>query len=168
MPPKIEGMPKHLTLLLHGENKLDDESIALVGNGLAHEQYLLGESFPLAGALAGPESDNLQRICIEPVHLHATRDHLVLLQLDPFQIAQEDLSQMMNEASAMFSEEGLGPLTQVAPFQWLGKTEGFKTLHTHSAAQAQGRNIDWWLPKDTRVVGLAERWRQIQNEVQMR
>ena len=86
MPPKIEGMPKHLTLLLHGENKLDDESIALVGNGLAHEQYLLGESFPLAGALAGPESDNLQRICIEPVHLHATRDHLVLLQLDPFQI----------------------------------------------------------------------------------
>jgi hypothetical protein len=168
MPPKIEGMPKHLTLLLHGENKLDDESIALVGNGLAHEQYLLGESFPLAGALAGPESDNLQRICIEPVHLHATRDHLVLLQLDPFQIAHEDLSQLMNEASAMFSEEGLGPLTQVAPFQWLGKTEGFKTLHTHSAAQAQGRNIDWWLPKDTRVVGLAKRWRQIQNEVQMR
>jgi hypothetical protein len=45
MPPKIEGMPKHLTLLLHGENKLDDESIALVGNGLAHEQYLLVSHF---------------------------------------------------------------------------------------------------------------------------
>jgi hypothetical protein len=35
-------------------------------------------------------------------------------------------------------------------------------------AQAKGRNIDWWLPKDTVVPGLAKRWRKIQNEIQMR
>lgn len=169
MPPKIGVMPKHLTFLLDGEDELDHESAQFAAHGLPHELYLLGQSFALGAALAGKQAlgqDEL--ICIEPIHLHATRDHLVLLQLDAFNIAADDLKQLMNEASAVFMDEGLGPLTQVTPFQWLGKTEFFKTLHTHSAAQAQGRNIDWWLPKDTKELGLAKRWRRIQNEVQMR
>ncbi len=169
MPPKIGGMVKQLILLLHGEDRLEEETASLAGHGLAHEQYLIGKSFPLGAALAGQLSDpNQVLMCIEPVHLHATRDHLVLLQLEPFHVPNHDIEQLMNEASSIFIEEGLGPLIQVAPFQWLGKTEVFKTLHTHSALQAQGRNIDWWLPKDTKEIGLAKRWRKIQNEVQMR
>lgn len=168
MPPKIGVMVKHLTLLLHGEDRLEEETTNLAGNGLAHEQYLVGQSFPLGAALAEPTSTPDQvLICVEPVHLHATRDHLVLLQLEPFQIPHHEIEQLMNEASAIFIEEGLGPLSQATEFQWIGITEVFKTLHSHSAAQAQGRNIDWWLPKDTQQIGLAKRWRKIQNEVQM-
>lgn len=169
MPPKIVVMPKHLTLLLHGDDQINDESSAQAGNGLPHELFLLGRSFPLAAALADQQFNSGDMlICIEPIHLHATRDHLVLLGLDPFKVLQADLEVLMNEASAIFIEEGLGPLIQVAPFQWLGKTDVFNSLHTHSTAQAQGRNIDWWLPQDNGELGLAKRWRKIQNEVQMR
>ena len=169
MPPKIGGMSKHLTLLLHSDDQLEDDPTHMLGNGLAHEQYLIGKSFPLAAAMLGEHSEENETLfCIEPVHLHATRDHLVLLQLNAFHVSDKEIGQLMQEASLLFSEEGLGSLTQVAPYQWFGKSELFKTLHTHSPAQAQGRNIDWWLPRDTTELGLAKRWRRVQNEVQMR
>jgi len=101
MPPKIEGMPKHLTLLLHSDDQLEDDPAHMLGNGLAHEQYLIGKTFPLAAALFGEHSgENETLFCIEPVHLHATRDHLVLLQLNAFHVSDKEIEQLMQEVSA--------------------------------------------------------------------
>jgi hypothetical protein len=50
---------------------------------------------------------------------------------------------------------------------WLFRAENFKSLKTSSVHLAKGRNIDVWMPKDTDQVGVAKKWRQLQNEIQM-
>jgi hypothetical protein len=162
-------MTTYLTILLDGEDQFTHESQELQPKALPHERYLIGESFPLAAAL-NPHVNNPQHalLCIEPIHLHATRDHLVLLPLHEISIPAGDVETLMKEASAVFHEAGLGPLLQIDLNRWICDAQMFSSLYTHSLAQASGRNIDWWLPKDTTELGLAKRWRKIQNEIQMR
>jgi hypothetical protein len=53
------------------------------------------------------------------------------------------------------------------PHHWFINPAHFASLATHSVDQAHGRNIDWWLPRDTTEVGRARAWRKLQNEIQM-
>jgi hypothetical protein len=50
---------------------------------------------------------------------------------------------------------------------WFILAGPFASLATHSIDQAHGRNIDWWMPRDTNEVGVAKLWRKLQNEIQM-
>ena len=64
MPPKIGGMtqksaqaqntkgqPRRLTLMLTGEDVLDEQGENQARQGLPHERYLLGDKVPLAPIL---------------------------------------------------------------------------------------------------------------------
>jgi len=53
------------------------------------------------------------------------------------------------------------------PSYWFISPGHFASLATHSVDQAHGRNIDWWLPRDTLEAGKARTWRKLQNEIQM-
>ncbi len=158
-------MSRQISILLPGEDQLNHD-IANAPRALPHERYLIGDSFALSSVLHANPNNQIQ-LCIEPVHLHATRDHLVLLPLSELAIPQNELTILMEEANIIFSEEGIIPISNNG-FAWIYAGSDYESLYTHSVAQATGRNIDWWLPKDTVVSGLAKRWRRIQNEIQMR
>jgi len=50
---------------------------------------------------------------------------------------------------------------------WFISAGPFASLASYSVDQAHGRNIDWWMPRDTSEEGVAKRWRKLQNEIQM-
>ncbi len=158
-------MTRQISILLPGEDQLN-QNIAYAPKALPHERYLIGDSFALGSALHVNPHDQTQ-LCIEPVHLHATRDHLVLLPLSELSIPTDEIMILMEEANTVLREEGIICISHYRN-TWVYAANGYESLHTHSVAQATGRNIDWWLPKDTVVSGLAKGWRRIQNEIQMR
>ena len=158
-------MTRQISILLSGEDQFD-HALERAPKALPHERYLIGDSFALGSALHQNPNDQVQ-LCIEPVHLHATRDHLVLLPLSELAIPQNEVTVLMEEANTIFGEEGMTPISNHG-HAWVYAASDYASLYTHSVAQAKGRNIDWWLPKDTVVPGLAKRWRKIQNEIQMR
>ncbi|MEY3724777.1 MAG: hypothetical protein RLZZ365_712 [Pseudomonadota bacterium] len=158
-------MSRQISILLSGEDQLNHD-IKRAPKALPHERYLIGDAFALGSALHANPNDQIQ-LCIEPVHLHATRDHLVLLPLSELAIPADEITILMEEANAILREEGIVPIS-LSPNAWVYAADNYGSLYTHSVAQAKGRNIDWWLPKDTVVSGLAKRWRKIQNEIQMR
>jgi hypothetical protein len=51
--------------------------------------------------------------------------------------------------------------------RWFIEAPALASLSTVSIEQAQGRNIDHWMPADTSHAGLARQWRKWQNEIQM-
>ncbi len=158
-------MTRQISILLPGEDQLN-QNIAYAPKALPHERYLIGDSFALGSVLHANPNDQIQ-LCIEPVHLHATRDHLVLLPLSELSIPTDEIMILMEEANTVLREEGIICISHYRN-TWVYAANGYESLHTHSVAQATGRNIDWWLPKDTVVSGLAKGWRRIQNEIQMR
>lgn len=158
-------MTRQISILLSSEDQFD-HAIERAPKALPHERYLIGDSFALGSTLHKNLNDQVQ-LCIEPVHLHATRDHLVLLPLAELAIPQNEITILMEEANTIFAEEGISPIS-FSKNTWVYAANDYESLYTHSVAQATGRNIDWWLPKDTVTMGLAKRWRRIQNEIQMR
>ena len=158
-------MTRQISILLSGEDQLN-HNVAYAPRALPHERYLIGDSFALGSVLHATPYDQIQ-LCIEPVHLHATRDHLVLLPLSELSIPADEIPILMGEANTILGEEGFSPIS-FNKNTWVYTANDYESLYTHSVAQATGRNIDWWLPKDTVVSGLAKRWRRIQNEIQMR
>ena len=158
-------MSRQISILLSGEDQLDHD-MERAPKALPHERYLIGDSFALGSVLHANPNNQIQ-LCIEPVHLHATRDHLVLLPLSELAIPRDEIASLMEEANLILRGEGIIPIT-ISTNTWIYAASDYASLYTHSVAQAKGRNIDWWLPKDTDVSGLAKRWRKIQNEIQMR
>ncbi len=158
-------MSQKISILLAGEDQLNHE-IEWAPKALPHERYLIGDAFALGSALHANPKDQIQ-LCIEPVHFHATRDHLILLPLSELVTSAHEISILMEEVNAILREEGIISLSQ-GTHCWIYAASDYESLYTHSVAQAKGRNIDWWLPKDTDILGLAKQWRKIQNEIQMR
>lgn len=158
-------MSRQISILLSGEDQLDHD-MERAPKALPHERYLIGDSFALGSVLHANPNNQIQ-LCIEPVHLHATRDHLVLLPLSELAIPRDEIASLMEEANLILRGEGIIPIT-ISTNTWIYAASDYASLYTHSVAQAKGRNIDWWLPKDTDISGLAKRWRKIQNEIQMR
>jgi len=158
-------MSRQISILLPSEDQLNHD-IERAPKALPHERYLIGDSFALGSVLHANPNDQIQ-LCIEPVHLHATRDHLVLLPLSELAIPTDEIMILMDEANAVLREEGIIPIS-IDRNTWVYAAKDYESLYTHSVAQAKGRNIDWWLPKDTVTLGQAKQWRRIQNEIQMR
>jgi hypothetical protein len=183
MPPKIKGMSAHstsqqstlrrFTLLLSGEDSLDDQD----GNidpikGLPHERYLLGNQAPLAPVLllglSSIEVNPTQMIAaLQPVHLHATRDHLILMGQNQVDLTEAESSELLKAAQPFIEEDFQSPLLFQGAHYWFIPAGPFVSLASYSVDQAHGRNIDWWMPRDTNEGGIAKRWRKLQNEIQM-
>lgn len=182
MPPKIRGMTansspsKRFTLMLSGEDVFDPESdqreTANPSSGLPHERFLLGERLPIAPVMLLGQANQAVNpsemiACLQPVHLHATRDHLILMAQSQIDLSPEESAHLL-KISLPYIEEGFqNPVLFQGRQDWFIPAGPFASLATHSLDQAHGRNIDWWMPRDTHEAGLAKHWRKLQNEIQM-
>ncbi|WP_243391896.1 hypothetical protein [Polynucleobacter meluiroseus] len=167
-------LPKRFTLMLSGEDAYDLDDPQHMGpmSGLPHERFLLGEKLPAAPVLLLGQTNQAfdpdQSIaCLQPVHLHATRDHLILMAQSQVDLTSEESANLLKVALPLIEEDFQHPLLFQGSREWFISAGPFASLATHSVDQSHGRNIDWWMPHDTHEVGLAKRWRKIQNEIQM-
>jgi hypothetical protein len=183
MPPKIRGMIKNdspskgstsrFTLMLSGEDALDDQVIGdQPPHGLPHERFLLGNLAPIAPVLllgqSSLEVDPNQSIaCLQPVHLHATRDHLILMGQNQIDLTEPESSQLLRAALPFIEEDFGHPVLFQNQHYWFIPAGPFASLVSYSVDQSHGRNIDWWMPRDSHEEGIAKRWRKLQNEIQM-
>ncbi len=186
MPPKIRGMTanfipqknalRRFTLMLSGEDAFDRDSDSAAKtsppSGLPHERFLLGEKLPIAPILLLGQTDQAINpseaiACLQPVHLHATRDHLILMAQSQVDLTPEESASLLKVALPFIEEDFQNPVLFQGWHDWFIPAGPFASLATHSIEQAHGRNIDWWMPRDSHEVGLAKRWRKLQNEIQM-
>jgi hypothetical protein len=183
MPPKIRGMtanmnslqnaPRRFTLMLAGEDALDTQNIGDQPlKGLPHERFLLGDLAPIAPILLLGQSSltvnpNQEIACLQPVHLHATRDHLILMSQSQIDLTAKESSELLITALPFIEEDFQSPVLFHDQHYWFIPAGPFASLASYSVDQAHGRNIDWWMPRDTNEEGVAKRWRKLQNEIQM-
>lgn len=183
MPPKIRGMTanstpskaalRRFTLMLSGEDALEElESRDGPQQGLPHERFLLGELTPLAPVLLLGQSNqavnpNEVIACLQPVHLHATRDHLILMGQNQIDLTADESAQLLKAALPFIEEDFQGTVLFEDKHYWFIPAGPFASLVSYSVDQAHGRNIDWWMPRDSQEEGLAKSWRKLQNEIQM-
>jgi hypothetical protein len=133
--------------------------------GTFEEILLLGPHLPI-GAILQKKHDLGPWMCLELVHLHATRDHIVLM--DPKMITLSHDEELSLRNSVMESiEHFLGTEGQYFQQRWVFPAGEFSDLVTHSPSQAMGLNMDIWMPKDGQHHGIAKKWRKFQNEIQM-
>lgn len=104
--------------------------------------------------------------CLQPVHLHATRDHLVLTDPTLLDIEPEEAAALHEAARPVLAELAAHHYAG-APTRWYVSAERLGPLHTAAPQRACGRNIDIWMPRDTDMPGCARQWRKWQNEIQM-
>jgi len=189
MPPKIREMTanstsspsaqnalRRFTLLLPGEDALDSESEPVMDDrpvkGLPHERFLLGNLAPLAPVLLLGQTSQVVHpseviACLQPVHLHATRDHLILMGQNQIDLTQTESAELLKAALPFIEEDFQNALLLQGQHCWFVRAGPFESLESYSVDQAHGRNIDWWMPHDTNEEGIAKRWRKLQNEIQM-
>jgi hypothetical protein len=138
--------------------------------GLPYEKFLLGKqnaSAPLELQSQGVTvKPNTCVARIEPVHIHAARDHLVLTSTQILDIQASEAEALFDSVKDIFAE--MSDVTHRSmPHKWFIESTALESLSTVSTAQAEGRNIDHWMPSDTSVEGVARQWRKWQNEIQM-
>lgn len=159
--------------MVSGEDAID---VGLEQNappsGLPQERFLLGEQLPIAPVLLLGQSDlavnpNETIACLQPVHLHATRDHLILMAQSQIDLTENESTRLLNVALPFIEEDFGGKILFQGQRDWFIPAGPFASLATHSIDQAHGRNIDWWMPRDTSELGVAKLWRKLQNEIQM-
>ena len=149
---------------------IDDQNHESLDRGLAYEKFLLGpsnSSAPLELQSYGVkivESSPIARI--EPVHIHAARDHLVLTSTEILELQQDEADTLFDSVKDIFSEMAVAIYRPKAN-RWFIESPSLQSLSTVSTEQAQGRNIDHWMPIDTTIAGVARQWRKWQNDIQM-
>lgn len=162
--------------MLSGEDAFDrhagEISETSPPKGLAHERFLLGEQLPIApvlllGQCDQPFNPDEYIACLQPVHLHATRDHLILMAQSQIDLTAEESAHLLQIAQALIEDDFQHPLLFQGHLAWFIPAGPFSSLATHSIDQSHGRNIDWWMPRDTNQAGVAKGWRKLQNEIQM-
>ena len=183
MPPKIRGMTvnstsqqspiRRFTLMLPGEDTFDpDQDESTPPKGLPQERFLLGDKLPSAPVLLLGQSGlpvNPYEViaCLQPVHFHATRDHLILMAQSQIDLTAEESTKLLQVALPFIEEDFGNKVLFQGHRDWFIPAGPFTSLATHSIDQAHGRNIDWWMPRDMNELGVAKLWRKLQNEIQM-
>jgi hypothetical protein len=141
-------------------------------SGLPQERFLLGDRLPIAPVLLLGQSGlavnpNETIACLQPVHFHATRDHLVLMAQSQIDLTANESAKLLQAALPFIEEDFGSKILFQGQRDWFIPAGPFTSLATHSIDQAHGRNIDWWMPRDTNEPGIAKLWRKLQNEIQM-
>ncbi|WP_255535909.1 hypothetical protein [Polynucleobacter sp. MG-27-Goln-C1] len=164
---------RRFTLMVSGEDALDAgfEQNA-PPSGLPQERFLLGDRLPIAPVLLLGQSDlavnpNETIACLQPIHFHATRDHLILMAQSQIDLTANESAKLLEVALPFIEEDFGNKVIFQGQRDWFIPAGPFVSLATHSIDQAHGRNIDWWMPRDTSEVGIAKIWRKLQNEIQM-
>jgi len=169
----LKNAPQRFTLMLAGEDALDTQNIGdRPLKGLPHERFLLGDLAPIAPILLLGQSSltvnpSQEIACLQPVHLHATRDHLILMSQNQIDLTIKESSELLKAALPFIEADFQSPVLFHDQHYWFIPAGPFASLASYSVDQAHGRNIDWWMPRDTKEQGVAKRWRKLQNEIQM-
>ncbi|HVL09473.1 MAG TPA: hypothetical protein VM512_10005 [Burkholderiaceae bacterium] len=100
--------------------------------------------------------------CLQPVHIHAARDHLVLVDPALLDLQADEAEALHETIRPILAELGM-TLDLPLPGHWFVSGETFGMLEAATPARAIGRNIDLWMQAGER----AREWRRFQNEVQM-
>ena len=162
--------------MLSGEDSFESEEEQSISDrpikGLPHERFLLGDAVPIAPVLLlGQTSQAVNPsdviACLQPVHLHATRDHLILMGQNQIDLTQTESAALLQTALPFIEEDFQSSILYKGQHYWFIPAGPFASLASYSVDQAHGRNIDWWMPRDTNEDGIAKRWRKLQNEIQM-
>ncbi|WP_251368002.1 hypothetical protein [Polynucleobacter asymbioticus] len=164
---------RRFTLMVSGEDAIDaglEQNVP--PSGLPQERFLLGDRLPIAPVLLLGQSDlavnpNETIVCLQPVHLHATRDHLILMAQSEIDLTKDESARLLNVVLPFIEEDFGSKILFQGQRDWFIPAGPFASLATHSIDQAHGRNIDWWMPRDTSELGVAKLWRKLQNEIQM-
>jgi len=100
--------------------------------------------------------------CLQPVHIHAARDHLVLMHPDQLEIRDDEAHALHAAIADLLDEAGIA-LDAPHPARWYVPDGTFGELVATTPVRATGRNIDIWMQAGPR----ARDWRRVQNEIQM-
>ncbi|SOY44073.1 conserved hypothetical protein [Cupriavidus taiwanensis] len=114
------------------------------------------------GAPAGTAGDGQSWACLQPVHIHAARDHLVLMPPGQLGLRQQEATALREAIDALLQESGIA-LETPCPQRWYLPEAVFGPLEATTPLRAAGRNIDIWMQAGAR----ARDWRRLQNEIQM-
>ena len=167
------GAIRRFTLMISGEDALDElEGRNVPRQGLPHERFLLGDMIPIAPVLLlgqsnQPVDPSAVIACLQPVHLHATRDHLILMGQNQINLTTSESAHLLQVALPLLEEDFQSPILFQDKDYWFINAGPFSSLSSYSVDQAHGRNIDWWMPRDSQEAGVAKHWRKLQNEIQM-
>ncbi|KAI3590186.1 Regulatory protein, RpfE type [Cupriavidus sp. U2] len=110
---------------------------------------------------ASPDADT-GWACLQPVHIHAARDHLVLMHPDQLDIRADEADALRAAIAELLDETGIR-LEAPQPARWYVPDGIFGELTATTPVRATGRNIDIWMQAGPR----AREWRRLQNEIQM-
>ena len=173
LPSNASGNHRRFTLMLSGEDTLDAQDMG--GGpikGLPHERFLLGKLVPIAPVLLLGQSTLTIKpqdeiACLQPVHLHASRDHLILMGQNQVDLTETESLELLKTALPLLEEDFQSPVIFHDKHYWFIPAGPFASLSSYSVSQSYGRNIDWWMPRDSDIDGVAKRWRKLQNEIQM-
>lgn len=100
--------------------------------------------------------------CLQPVHIHAARDHLVLMHPDQLDLRADEADALRAAVADLLAEAGIA-LDAPHPARWYVAEDTFGELTATTPVRATGRNIDIWMQAGPR----ARDWRRFQNEIQM-
>ncbi|SDD23413.1 hypothetical protein SAMN05216345_10773 [Cupriavidus sp. YR651] len=114
------------------------------------------------GAGGGAAIDEPAWACLQPVHIHAARDHLVLMHPDQLEIRPDEAAALRAAIGDLLSESDI-LLDTPHPARWYVPEATFGDLDATTPVRATGRNIDIWMQAGAR----ARDWRRLQNEIQM-
>jgi hypothetical protein len=159
--------------MVSGEDAIQaDLGLSVPPSGLPQERFLLGDKLPIAPVLLLAQSTlavnpNDIIACLQPVHFHATRDHLILMAQSQIDLTENESVKLLQVALPFIEEDFGNKILFQGQREWFISAGPFASLATHSIDQAHGRNIDWWMPRDTNEAGIAKLWRKLQNEIQM-
>ena len=149
---------------------IDEQNHESLDRGLAYEKFILGpsnSSAPLELQSYGVNiTDHTPIARIEPVHIHAARDHLVLTSTEILDLRQDEADALFDSVKDIFEEMAVA-IYRPTTSRWFIESPSLQSLSTVSTEQAQGRNIDHWMPIDTTTAGVARQWRKWQNDIQM-
>lgn len=100
--------------------------------------------------------------CLQPVHIHAARDHLVLMHPDQLDIAADEANALRAAVADLLADANIA-LDTPHPARWYVPADIFGDLVATTPVRATGRNIDIWMQSGAQ----ARNWRRLQNEIQM-
>ncbi|GMG89480.1 hypothetical protein SGO26_05710 [Cupriavidus metallidurans] len=100
--------------------------------------------------------------CLQPVHIHAARDHLVLMHPDQLDIRPDETAALHAAIAGLLDEAGI-TIDTPHPARWYIPDGMFGDLTATTPVRATGRNIDIWMQAGPK----ARDWRRLQNEIQM-
>lgn len=169
-------LPAFGKLLTHANTPGDNGADEAHGNAylptLPHERWLAAaanlpqeDGLPTAPYMrlaTGAPAGTGPVACLQPIHIHAARDHLVLLNPDALHIEAAEAEALIAAIQPLLDDSGIR-LEAPLPGYWFIPGTTFGSLQAASPARAIGRNIDLWMQSGER----ARDWRKFQNEIQM-